>query len=286
MAAAPHLDPARRHDVVMLFDVADGNPNGDPDANNQPRTDDETGHGLVTDVAIKRRIRDAVGELSGSPGYGIFVTAGRILNQWEATPGAKANEDPLAALCRMYWDVRMFGAVLTRGAGKGAVSVRGPVAVTFARSVDPILPTEHTITRVARARQADGDTKQHGEIGSKWTVPYGLYRANLFYSPNWAAKIPGGVTSDDLAALWRAITLMFDLDRSASRGVMSLCGLYVFTHADRYGVAPWKTIDGMVGVTRRPESRSPRHHGDYDRTITADRLPSDVHLTVLADAWS
>lgn len=282
----PHLDPGRRHDVVLLFDVTDGNPNGDPDANNQPRTDEETGHGLVTDVALKRKIRDAVNELHDDPGFGIFVTAGRALNQWEhEAPQSDSPEEPLTALCRAYWDVRMFGAVLTRGKGKGSEGVRGPVSMTFARTLDPILPTDHAITRVTHARQEDVDTKAGSLIGQKWTVPYGLYRGTLFYSPNWAARVPGGVSSDDLAALWRAMTLMFDLDRSASRGVMALCGLYVFTHPDRYGVAPWKTLDRLVRVTGQP-SLAARRHTDYDCEIDGANLPEGVDLTVLAHAWN
>ncbi|NJP34808.1 type I-C CRISPR-associated protein Cas7/Csd2 [Micromonospora thermarum] len=284
---AAHLDPTRRHDAVLLFDVSDGNPNGDPDAGNQPRTDDESGQGLVTDVAIKRKIRDTVSLLRGDdPRYGIFVEAGFALNTrieaaLQANPG-KADEAQ-RWMCEHYFDIRMFGGVLSTGKGGGAGQVRGPLQLTFARSIDPILPTDHTITRVTQTRQEDIDKGERTEIGSKWTVPYGLYRAHLFYSAPRATKT--GVTSDDLAALWQAITVMFDHDRAATRGEMKLCGLYVFSHPDAFGAAPSAALTQRITLDRVNRDKAPRAHTDYTRDIDESRLPDGVELTKLVDLW-
>ncbi|MEN3615911.1 type I-C CRISPR-associated protein Cas7/Csd2 [Plantactinospora sp. ZYX-F-223] len=284
---AAHLDPTRRHDAVLLFDVSDGNPNGDPDAGNQPRTDDESGQGLVTDVAIKRKIRDTVSLLRGDdPRYGIFVEAGFALNTrieeaLKANPG-KA-EQAQRWMCEHYFDIRMFGGVLSTGKGGGAGQVRGPLQLTFARSIDPILPTDHTITRVTQTRQDDIDKGERTEIGSKWTVPYGLYRAHAFYSAPRAAKT--GVTSDDLAALWQAITVMFDHDRAATRGEMKLCGLYVFSHPDAFGVAPSAALTQRITLRRVDDNKAPRAHTDYSRSIDGSGLPDGVELTRLVDLW-
>lgn len=253
-----HLDPTRRHDAVLLFDVVDGNPNGDPDAGNQPRTDDETGQGLVTDVAIKRKIRDTVSLLRGDdPRYGIFVEAGHALNTrieeaLAANPG-KAD-DAQRWLCEHYFDVRMFGAVLSTGAKGGAGQVRGPLQLTFGRSIDPILPTDHAITRVTQTRQEDIDKGERTEMGSKWTVPYGLYRAHIFFSAPRATKT--GVTSDDLAALWQAISVMFDHDRAATRGEMKTCGLYVFVTQTRW---EWRHQLSSPSECRSPVPTLTRH---------------------------
>lgn len=284
---AAHLDPTRRHDAVLLFDVSDGNPNGDPDAGNQPRTDDESGQGLVTDVAIKRKIRDTVSLMRGDdPRYGIFVEAGFALNTrieaaLTANPG-KADEAQ-RWMCEHYYDIRMFGGVLSTGKGGGAGQVRGPLQLTFARSIDPILPTDHTITRVTQTRQEDIDKGERTEIGSKWTVPYGLYRAHVFYSAPRAAKT--GVTSDDLAALWQAITVMFDHDRAATRGEMKLCGLYVFSHPDALGVAPAAALTQRITLERHNVDKAPRAHTDYTRTVDESGRPDGVELTKLVDLW-
>ena len=284
---AAHLDPTRRHDAVLLFDVSDGNPNGDPDAGNQPRTDDETGQGLVTDVAIKRKIRDTVSLLRGDdPRYGIFVEAGHALNT-RIEAGLKANpgkaDDAQRWLCEHYFDIRMFGAVLSTGKGGGAGQVRGPLQLTFARSVDPILPTDHTITRVTQTRQDDIDKGERTEIGSKWTVPYGLYRAHAFYSAPRASKT--GVTREDLDALWQAIAVMFDHDRAATRGEMKLCGLYIFSHPDALGVAPSASLTQRVTLNRVNLEKAPRAHTDYNRGLDESALPDGVELTNLVDLW-
>jgi CRISPR-associated protein Csd2 len=284
---AAHLDPTRRHDAVLLFDVADGNPNGDPDAGNQPRTDDENGQGLVTDVAIKRKIRDTVSLLRGDdPRYGIFVEAGHALNTrieeaLAANPG-KAG-DAQQWLCEHYFDIRMFGAVLTTGPKGGAGQVRGPVQFTFGRSIDPILPTDHTITRVTQTRQEDINKGESTEIGSKWTVPYGLYRAHAFFSAPRAQKT--GVTSDDLAALWQAISVMFDHDRAATRGEMKTCGLYVFSHPDALGVAPSAALTQRVSVIPRDREKPPRSHTDYRVEVDQSALPDRVELTKVVNLW-
>jgi CRISPR-associated protein Csd2 len=286
---AAHLDPARRHDAVILFDVTDGNPNGDPDGGNQPRTDDETGQGLVTDVAIKRKIRDTVALMRGDdPRYGIFVEAGHALNTrieeaLKANPG-KAD-DAQRWLCEHYFDIRMFGGVLSTGTTKGgAGKVRGPMQLTFARSLDAILPTDHAITRVTPTKQEDLDEGKVTEMGSKWTVPYGLYRAHAFFSAPRAAKT--GVTSDDMAALWQALTVMFDHDRAASRGEMKLCGLYVFSHSDPIGVASAASLTSRVRLSRVNEDKAPRQHTDYRREeIDPSGLPDGVELSKVVDLW-
>jgi CRISPR-associated protein Csd2 len=282
-----HLDPSRRHDVVLLFDVTDGNPNGDPDGGNQPRTDDETGQGLVTDVALKRKIRDTVPLLRGGDSrYGIFVEAGHALNTrieeaLAANPGR--IDQAQRWLCEHYFDIRMFGAVLSTGTKGGAGQVRGPLQLTFARSIDPILPTDHAITRVTQTRQEDIDKGERTEMGSKWTVPYGLYQARAFYSASRAEKT--GVTSEDLDVLWRAISLMFDHDRSATRGDMKLCGLFVFSHPDALGVAPAASLTSRVKVTRINQDKPARQYGDYQLELDRAGLPEGVELAEIVNLW-
>ncbi|HZM82841.1 MAG TPA: type I-C CRISPR-associated protein Cas7/Csd2 [Candidatus Limnocylindrales bacterium] len=285
--SAAHLDPTRRHDIVLLFDVTDGNPNGDPDGGNQPRTDDETGQGLVTDVALKRKIRDTVAVLRGDdPRFGIFVEAGHALNTriqqaLQANPG---NTDQAQQwLCQHYFDIRMFGAVLSTGKAGGAGQVRGPLQLTFARSLDPVVPADHTITRVTQTRQEDIDKGERTEMGSKWTIPYGLYRAHAFFSATRAPQT--GVTTDDLAALWQAISVMFDHDRSATRGEMKLCGLHVFSHPDAVGVASAASLTGRLHLVRTDSEKAARQHTDYRREWTDAPLPAGVELTTLVDLW-
>jgi len=299
-----HLDPAVRHDIVMLFDVTDGNPNGDPDAGNQPRTDDETGHGLVTDVALKRKIRDVVPQIHPEdPRYGIFVEAGHALNTriQEALEAESGNgEQAQRWLCDHYFDIRMFGAVLSTGRARdtdtpdtgqgrpssrmrGAGQVRGPLQLTFARSLDPVLPSDHAITRVTQTRQEDIDAGQTTEMGSKWTIPYGLYRAHAFYAASRAAHT--GVTTQDLETLWTALGSMFDHDRAATRGEMKLCGLYVYSHPNAFGAAPAASLTSRVRLQRTDLDKPPRHHLDYQRTITNDDLPNAITFTTMVDLW-
>ncbi|MCW2915858.1 MAG: CRISPR-associated protein Csd2 family [Actinomycetia bacterium] len=288
-----HLDPSVRHDIVLFFDVTDGNPNGDPDAGNQPRTDDETGQGLVTDVAIKRKIRDVIPEIKpGDERYGIFVEAGYALNpRIEAARAATKGsvEEQQRWLCERYFDIRMFGAVLSTGKKEegsktaGAGQIRGPVQVTFARSLDPVLPSDHAITRVTPTKQEDIDKGKHSEMGSKWTLPYGLYRTHAYYSASRAGKT--GITSEDLQALWTALAMMFDHDRSAARGEMKLCGLYVYSHPDAFGAAPAASLTQRVQVLRADNDKPPRHHTDYKRTIDNANLPDGVTFWTGVDLW-
>jgi CRISPR-associated protein Csd2 len=288
-----HLDPTVRHDIVLLFDVTDGNPNGDPDAGNQPRTDDETGEGLVTDVALKRKIRDVVPLLKPDERrYGIFVEAGYALNT-RIEEAADAADGPTEEarqrwLCERYFDVRMFGAVLStgraaEGRAKGAGQVRGPLQLTFARSQDPVLPSDHTITRVTQTRQEDIDKGERTEIGNKWTVPYGLYRGHAYYAATRGAKT--GVNGEDLETLWTAMTTMFDHDRSATRGEMKLCGLYVYSHPDAVGVASAASLTSRVRLHRIDAEKPPRRHTDYQQVIANDDLPTGVAFAALVDLW-
>jgi len=288
-----HLDPAVRHDIVVLFDVTDGNPNGDPDAGNQPRTDDETGQGLVTDVAIKRKIRDVIPEVKpGNDRYGIFVEAGHALNTRIAEAKAAAPGTERAAqqwLCDRYFDIRTFGAVLSTGKKEegsksaGAGQIRGPLQFTFARSLHPVLPSPHTITRVTQTRPEDLAKGERTEIGSKWTVPYGLYRAHAYYSASRAATTR--VTSEDLAALWDAIGWMLDHDRSAARGEMRLCGLYVFSHPNALGAARATSLTDRIDLKLADADKAPRHYLDYQRTIDDKDLPAGVTLWRGIDLW-
>jgi CRISPR-associated protein Csd2 len=294
----PHLDPAVRHDAVLLFDVTDGNPNGDPDGGNQPRTDEETGQGLVTDVALKRKIRDTVPLLKPEDTrYGIFVEAGHALNTrieeavtasgGDASGKSKTSRlDSDAAqrwLCEHYFDVRMFGAVLSTGQSGGAGQVRGPLQLTFARSIDAVLPSDHAITRVTQTREADIAKGETTEMGSKWTVPYGLYKAHAFYSAPRAAKT--GVTTADLDVLWASIQTMFDHDRSATRGEMRLCALVVFSHPNAVGVAPSASLTRRVQVDRVNTEKAPRTYADYRVTIDEADLPPGITVSTLFNVW-
>jgi CRISPR-associated protein Csd2 len=293
----PHLDPTVRHDGVFLFDVTDGNPNGDPDAGNRPRTDDETSQGLITDVCLKRKIRDLVELAATTAGlaadrYGIFVQSGHALNtrleeSYTATglsldvDKKKGPVDATAArgwLTNRYFDIRMFGAVMSTGKTPALGQIRGPVQVGMARSLDPVYPVDHAITRVTQTTQADIDKGETTEMGGKWTVPYGLYRCHLHYAATRGAQT--GVTADDLAVLYRTITSMFDHDRTATRGEMSARGLYVFSHPDAFGAAPAHALTERVRVERLAED-APRSFSDYKVTLDAAGLPAGITLTTL-----
>lgn len=294
---AAHLDPSVRHDMVFLFDVVDGNPNGDPDAGNRPRTDQETGQGLITDVALKRKIRDTISLAAGGddPRYGVFVQAGHALNprleaSYEATGltlGTKKVTAEQAAtarawLCDRYVDIRLFGSVLSVGKTGALGQIRGPLQVTMARSLHPVVPADHAITRVTQTRQADIDAGQTTEMGSKWTVPYGLYRAEVYYAATRGQQT--GVDARDLELFYRTLEMMFDHDRSATRGTLSPRGLYVFSHADAFGSAPAHTLTELVrpGLRDQSEDAVPRSFGDYG-PVTVDEagLPAGVTLTTV-----
>jgi CRISPR-associated protein Csd2 len=297
-----HLDIARRHDFVLLFDVSDGNPNGDPDAGNLPRVDPETMQGLVTDVALKRKVRDFVDVACGDEGrFKIYVqSGGDALNAihrraYEAlelrSTGAKQNKDDVekarAWMYHNFYDIRMFGAVMTTGVNCG--QVRGPLQITFARSLDAVVPLDISITRVAVTKEEDakvlvseetgeGKSGKQTEMGRKSLVPYGLYRAHGFFNPHFAART--GVTSDDLALFWQALTQMWDLDRSASRGMLACRGLYVFTHESPLGNAPAHTLFEHVQIERNGDVVAPRSFKDYVVTVDA-AMPQGVTLARL-----
>lgn len=285
-----------RYDFVLLFDVKDGNPNGDPDAGNLPRLDAETGHGLVTDVSIKRKLRNYVGMVKGcAPPYDIYIKEKAVLERTHriayekigATaeladdPDAKGkkkrkgSEDSVRAardwMCKNFFDVRTFGAVMSTGVNCG--QVRGPVQLTFGRSIDPIVASEHSITRMAVATEAESE-KQDGDnrtMGRKHTVPYGLYRAHGFVSAFLAKQT--GFGADDLELLWQALSDMFEHDRSAARGEMATRGLYVFEHAGELGNAHSHTLFDRLAIARQGDGDAPaRDFGAYSVSFNGKAL--------------
>lgn len=281
---ATHTDPMVRHDIVFHFDITDGNPNGDPDAGNRPRVDPETGHGLVTDVSLKRKIRDTIGLASGNAeGYDIFVTAGTALNDTlersyaeTGTKVAKDTKDAKAArawLCSHYFDIRLFGAVLSTGNTPALGQIRGPLQVSFARSIDPVTPAEHAITRVAHTTAKDAE-KTGGTMGNKWTIPYGLYQATLSYSAS--RGIQCGVTDRDLELLYQCLVNMFDHTSSAARASMAARSLIVFTHSDAFGRAPMHALVDRVSVRKSADVDVPRKFTDYSVALDVEALPDGV----------
>ena len=282
-----------RYDFVILFDVENGNPNGDPDAGNMPRIDPETGLGLVTDVCLKRKIRNYVEIVrEGEPGYGIYIKDSVPLNRSDArayeylgvTDVKKAKKDDPDLdrkirdfMCRNFYDIRTFGAVMTTfvKAALNCGQVRGPVQLGFARSVDPIVPQEVTITRVAITTEVDAERKGT-EMGRKYIVPYGLYRAEGFVSANLARKTTG-FSEDDLALLWQAIIHMFDEDRSAARGKMAVRELIVFRHSGELGDAPAYKLFDAVQVKKTVDV--PRRYQDYEVTVDEASIPEGVTCT-------
>ena len=292
------MEPIKnRYEFVILFDVENGNPNGDPDAGNMPRIDPETGYGLVTDVCLKRKIRNYVETAKeGESGYGIYIKDSVPLNRsdLEACKAVGVDENKLKEakkkdenldkklrdfMCSNFYDIRTFGAVMTTFV-KGALNcgqVRGPVQLGFARSIDPILPQEVTITRVAITTEADAE-KKGTEMGRKYIVPYGLYRAEGYISANLARKTTG-FSEDDLALLWQAILNMFELDRSAARGNMAVRELIVFKHDSELGNAPAYKLFDLVKVARKNGVTAPRAYSDYTVTLDEAHLPDGVTVT-------
>ena len=277
----------KRYDFVLLFDVKDGNPNGDPDAGNLPRLDAETGNGLVTDVCLKRKVRNFIQlEKQGTDGYDIFVKEKAILNNAideahdsESVKSQKKDADKTEAarqfMCAKYFDIRTFGAVMSTG--KNAGQVRGPVQMTFGRSIDPIVSSEHSITRMAVATEAEAE-KQKGDnrtMGRKFTVPYGLYVSHGFISAHLAAQT--GFTTDDLDVFWEALEKMFWEDHSAARGEMNVRGLYVFEHDSALGRAPAHELFEKIKVERKDSSIPARSFDDYKVTID-ETMPEGVTL--------
>ena len=281
-----------RYDFIILFDVENGNPNGDPDAGNMPRVDPETGCGLVTDVCIKRKIRNYVEMVKeGVPGYRIYIKDQVPLNRSDAEAlaylkvegdlkAAKKNDPDLDIkvrdfMCRNFYDIRTFGAVMTTFV-KGNLNcgqVRGPVQLGFARSIDPVVPQEITITRVAITTEADAESKGT-EMGRKYIVPYGLYRMEGYVSANLARKTTG-FSQEDLELLWQAILNMFENDHSAARGNMAVRELIIFRHDSEFGNAPAYKLFDAVKVRRREDVAIPRAFNDYEVTVD-EALPAGV----------
>lgn len=283
----------KRYDFVLLFDVQDGNPNGDPDAGNLPRLDPETGEGLVTDVCLKRKVRNYVGLTHGEqPPFEIYVKEKAVLNaQHERAytalgidlsaddkkrKGGDKSEEAKRWMCANFYDVRTFGAVMSTGVNCG--QVRGPVQLTFARSVGPIIATEHSITRMAvttveEAQKQAGDNRT---MGRKFTVPYGLYRAHGFISAHLAQQT--GFSEDDLALLWQALENLFEHDRSAARGQMATRGLYVFEHDSALGNAPAHQLFERIRILPPAADVPARHFSDFRIDIDTGELPAGVTL--------
>ncbi|WP_455526237.1 type I-C CRISPR-associated protein Cas7/Csd2 [Huintestinicola sp.] len=281
-----------RYEFVMLFDVENGNPNGDPDAGNLPRVDSETAHGIVTDVCLKRKIRNFV-EIykEGEPSYNILMKSDRSLNSkftaaYDACGLEKKNkgknpddvEKARKYMCDNYFDVRTFGAVMSTGDDPCGI-VRGPVQINFAKSLDPVFEQDITITRQAITTDADfNDKGKRTEMGKKHYVPYGLYRAEGYISAMLAQKVTG-FSEDDLELLWTAIINMFEHDRSAARGKMCMRKLYVFKHSNALGNCPAHILTDKISCTFTPtdDKRVPRSFSDY--VITVDRnMPEGVEL--------
>ena len=285
-----------RYEFVILFDVENGNPNGDPDAGNMPRVDPETGLGLVTDVCLKRKIRNYVETVKeDATGYRIYIKDGVPLNRSDAeayaaldvtekTVKAKKKENPDLDrnirdwMCANFYDIRTFGAVMTTfvKAALNCGQVRGPVQMGFARSVEPVVPQEVTITRVAITTEADAENKGT-EMGRKYIVPYGLYRCEGYISANLARKITG-FSEKDLELLWEAILNLFEHDHSAARGKMAVRELIIFKHDSELGCAPAHKLFDTVKVTRtHPEDITPaRSYQDYVVTVDEAALPEGV----------
>ena len=281
-----------RYDFVILFDVENGNPNGDPDSGNMPRLDPETGCGLVTDVCLKRKIRNYVETVKeDADGYRIYIKDQVPLQRSDAEAlqylgvdkdlKAAKKDDPMLDqkirdfMCRNFYDIRTFGAVMTTFV-KGALNcgqVRGPVQLGFARSIDPVLPQEVTITRVAITTEADAERKGT-EMGRKYIVPYGLYRAEGFVSANLARRVTG-FSQEDLDLLWQAILNMFENDHSAARGKMAVRELIVFRHESELGNAPAYKLFDAVHVERAEGVTVPRRYSDYTVWLD-DTLPDGV----------
>lgn len=279
-----------RYEFVLLYDVENGNPNGDPDAGNMPRIDPETGFGIVTDVCLKRKIRNYAELIKGdSPGYRIYIKEGTPLNQNNEEayltveglePGTKASasgvEEARRWMCANFFDVRTFGAVMTTGDNCG--QVRGPVQINFSRSIDPIVQQEVTITRQAVTRIEDIDKER--TMGRKHIVPYGLYRAEGYVSAKLANHPDKGTkfSEADLELLWDALVNMFEHDHSAARGKMATRKLIVFRHESDLGNAPSHLLFDRVTVTRNEDANPPRKFSDYVVEIERDNLPDGVEI--------
>ena len=289
-----------RFDFLLVFDVQDGNPNGDPDAGNMPRIDPETGHGLVTDVCLKRKVRNYVLlSKNCAKGLDIFVKEKAVLNRLidgayadskidldakpkNAADGKERKEKGVGQgsevdaarkkMCETYYDVRTFGAVMSTGANAG--QVRGPVQLTFSRSIDPIVQLEHSITRMAVTKEEDAEKER--TMGRKATIPYGIYTCRGFVSPSLADQT--GFGESDLALFWEALEKMFESDRSAARGLMSTRKLFVFQHESLLGNARAADLFDLVTIKRKEGVEAPRAFTDYVVQVNEKNLPKGVTL--------
>lgn len=282
-----------KYDFVVLFDVENGNPNGDPDAGNMPRIDPESGYGLVTDVCLKRKIRNYVETIKeDEQGYQIYIKENVPLNRSDEQAYEYLNTDEKGVkdlkkkdpeldkkirdfMCGNFFDIRTFGAIMTTfvKANLNCGQVRGPVQLGFAKSVDPILPQEITITRVAITTESDAE-KKGTEMGRKYIVPYGLYRAEGYVSANLARRVTG-FSEDDLELLWQAILNMFEHDHSAARGKMAVRKLIIFKHDNELGCAPAHKLFDLIKVAKKQNIEIPRAFSDYEIEIPLD-LPDGV----------
>ncbi len=285
-----------RYEFVLLFDVKDGNPNGDPDAGNLPRIDPETGHGLTTDVCLKRKVRNYVGLVHGEqPPYEIYIKEKAVLNlqhvraykatnhedqleqdkkgHWKSK-GKGSNDEARQWLCENFFDVRTFGAVMSTGVNCG--QVRGPVQLGFARSIDRVFTGEHSITRMAVATEGEAESQggDNRTMGRKFTIPYGLYRVHGFISAPLAQQT--GFSEDDLKLFWDALMNMFDHDRSAARGEMAARKLIVFRHESKLGNAPTSKLFDLVTVEKNCGDAPPRSFADYTVTVDTGNVPAGV----------
>ena len=290
------MDLSKRYDFVYFFDVKDGNPNGDPDAGNLPRVDAETGNGLVTDVCLKRKVRNYVGLIKGeNPPYEIYVKEKAVLNNQHERAykalgidlsgdsgkrkGGDKVEDAKKWMCQNFYDIRTFGAVMSTGVNCG--QVRGPVQITFARSVDQVISSEHSITRMAvtTPKEAEDQSGDNRTMGRKFTIPYGLYRTYGFVSAPLANQT--GFSEEDLALFWEALQSMFEHDRSAARGLMSARRLIIFEHSSLMGNKPAQELFEQIKVGRNDSKSTPaRDFSDY--TIVLDGKPLSSFKTVIS----
>lgn len=287
-----------RYEFAIIFDVENGNPNGDPDAGNMPRVDPETGYGIVTDVCLKRKIRNYVEVVKeNETGYGIYIKSGVPLNTSDkkAFEYLGVNESEVKKMkkdnpeidgkirdfmCKNFFDIRTFGAVMTTfvKASLNCGQVRGPVQLGFARSVDPIFPQEITITRCAITTEADAE-KNTNTMGNKFIVPYGLYVAEGYVSANLARKVTG-FSEDDLELLWNAIINMFEYDHAAARGKMAVRKLVIFKHDSELGNIPAYKLFDAIKIRRREDVKVARSYDDYEITIAESEIPQGVTCTV------
>lgn len=293
-------DVTKRHDFVLLFDVTDGNPNGDPDAGNLPRVDPETMQGMVTDVCLKRKVRNWIDTYHGDKEkYKIYIqNRGYLVDlkkrAYEAVDAKKGDDSKIDKarewMCNNFYDIRAFGGVLVgkKNEGYNCGQVRGPVQLTFGRSIDPIVPLDISITRVAlenpgdKPRESEDEKPTTGTMGRKALLPYGLYKSNGFFTPSFAKDT--GMSNEDLELFWTALQDMWDIDRSASRGMMACRGIYIFSHDNEKGTgnAPAHKLLERITVKKKDIVESPRSFSDYNVVVNESKLPDRITMTTLA----